>query len=98
VLTGTPVQNSVTDLWSVFDFLIPGYLGSWDRFKKQYLSPVEQSRKKGTSPDQLLRARAALEKLHAACLPLILRRLKSDVLPELPPKIIQDVLVDLSEE
>lgn len=95
VLSGTPVQNSVMDLWAVFDFLVPGLLGSHGQFQKSYRRPVQASRQSGATAAQLQEARSALKQLHSVCLPFVLRRMKQDVLPELPPKVIQDVVVEL---
>lgn len=74
-LTGTPVENSLAELWSVFDFLMPGYLYTNHKFREEYEIPVM---KQGDE-----QAGARLRQLTA---PFILRRLKSSVLKELPPK------------
>lgn len=70
ILTGTPIENSLEDLWSLFDFLMPGLLGSFERFQEKYLRPGQ-----GAVTAQLKRKVA----------PFILRRMKSDVLKDLPP-------------
>jgi len=72
VLTGTPLENSPEDLWSIFDFLHPGLLGTFAAFKREYANIVESESLRND-----LAARTA---------PFILRRLKSDVAPELPPR------------
>ncbi|XP_069123766.1 TATA-binding protein-associated factor 172-like [Argopecten irradians] len=96
VLTGTPIQNNVLDLWSLFDFLMPGFLGTEKQFQARYGKPILQSRDaKSTSKEQEAGA-LAMESLHRQVLPFILRRLKEDVLQDLPPKIIQDYYCDLS--
>ncbi|XP_060070663.1 TATA-binding protein-associated factor 172-like isoform X2 [Ylistrum balloti] len=96
VLTGTPIQNNVLDLWSLFDFLMPGFLGTEKQFQGRYGKPILQSRDaKSTSKEQEAGA-LAMESLHRQVLPFILRRLKEDVLQDLPPKIIQDYYCDLS--
>lgn len=74
-LTGTPVENSLAELWSVFDFLMPGYLYSHHKFKALYEFPIMKS------GDE--KAGARLRQLTS---PFILRRLKSSVLKELPAK------------
>jgi SNF2 family DNA or RNA helicase len=76
-LTGTPVENRLSELWSIFHFLNPGYLGSAGEFRQRYAAPIERAR----DPE----ATAALTKLVS---PFILRRLKTDrtVIADLPEK------------
>ncbi|XP_036356640.1 TATA-binding protein-associated factor 172 [Octopus sinensis] len=96
ILSGTPIQNNVLDLWSLFDFLMPGFLGTEKQFQARYGKPILQSRDaKSTSKEQEAGA-LAMESLHRQVLPFILRRLKDDVLQDLPPKIMQDYYCDLS--
>ncbi len=78
VLTGTPVENSVTDLWSIMDFLMPGYMGAPAAFRLGYELPIGRG-----GPD----AQVAQVKLRRKLHPFLLRRLKRDVAKELPPKI-----------
>ena len=78
VLTGTPVENSLTDLWSQMNFVNPGLLGSFGRFRAEYVSVIERD---ADSP------RAA--QLRALVEPFILRRTKSEVASDLPPKTEQ---------
>lgn len=78
VLTGTPIENGVSDLWSIMDFLMPGYLGSHDTFKCNYEVPIAEGAADGEIAQAKLR-----RKLH----PFLLRRLKSEVAKDLPPKI-----------
>ncbi len=73
VMTGTPIENSLTDLWSQFSFLNPGMLGSLSFFKEEYVVPVERDR------DVLKR-----EKLQKLIHPFVLRRTKDEVEKELP--------------
>ena len=78
-LTGTPLENSVSELWSIFDFLMPGFLGTYKEFSKQFHTPIM----KQGDVEKLLYLRKKVE-----C--FMLRRTKEEVLTELPPKIIQD--------
>jgi len=87
LLSGTPIQNHSSDLWSLFEFLMPGYLGKYSSFKSKY-----NTSKHGIDPEEVIR----LEELHRSVLPFILRREKRDVLNELPPKVIIDVPCPLS--
>lgn len=73
-LTGTPIENRLAELWSIFDFLMPGYLGSREEFAKRYESPVEA------------REHDSSTLLRCAIGPFVLRRLKADVLADLPEK------------
>ena len=75
-LTGTPIENRLSELWSIFDFLMPGFLFTYQRFKKEYEQPIVKEQE-----------RTALESLHRLIGPFILRRLKKDVLKELPDKL-----------
>lgn len=96
ILTGTPIQNNVLELWSLFDFLMPGYLGTERQFSIKYSKPILASRDSKASSKEQEASVFALESLHAQVLPFILRRLKDDVLKDLPPKIIQDYYCELS--
>jgi SNF2 family DNA or RNA helicase len=89
VLTGTPVENSVSDVWSIFDFLLPDYLGDYSSFKETTEQPVQSGGKIGA---------AALEKLRQKIHPFILRRLKKDVAKDLPDKIVRVSYCPMSVE
>ena len=96
VLSGTPVQNNVLELWSLFDFLMPGFLGSERDFNEAFSRPILASRDAKASARDIEAGTLALEALHRQVLPFLLRRRKEDVLHDLPPKIIQDQYADLS--
>ena len=73
ILTGTPIENSLLELWSLFDFLMPGLLSSYKRFVEKYLRESGHSNREN------------LTQLKRKVSPFILRRMKSDVLKDLPP-------------
>jgi TATA-binding protein-associated factor len=75
---------------------MPGFLGSEKQFNEKYTKPILASKDKASSKEQEKGA-LALESLHKQLLPFLLRRLKEDVLNDLPPKIIQDYYCDLSD-
>lgn len=97
LLSGTPIQNNVLELWSLFDFLMPGFLGSERGFNDRFSKPILADRDGKATPKEREAASAALEALHKQVLPFLLRRLKEDVLNDLPPKIIQDYYCELSD-
>ena len=76
-LTGTPIENSISELWSIFDFIMPGYLYNYNKFKKKFEEPILKYEDKET----LIRLKKLIN-------PFILRRVKKDVLTELPEKNI----------
>lgn len=85
-LTGTPVENNLLDLWSIFDSILPGYLHSQSVFLERYEIPLREGN------------RAVLENLSAQIKPFILRRLKKDVLKELPDKIESHAYCVMTDE
>jgi len=87
ILTGTPLENSVLDLWSLYDFLLPGYLGTSTEFKERYETPLT----KEVSPK-------VMERLRHRVKPFFLRRTKEEVLTELPPKLEHLMLCELTPE
>ncbi|KAI0747594.1 SNF2 chromatin remodeling protein [Daedaleopsis nitida] len=95
ILSGTPIQNNVLELWSLFDFLMPGFLGTESSFSERFSKPILSNRDGKAKTGEA--AALALEALHKQVLPFLLRRLKEDVLHDLPPKIIQDYYCELSE-
>ncbi len=87
VLTGTPMENSVLDLWSIFDFLMPGYLGTARDFRERYELPI--TREKDA---------AAQARLARRLRPFMLRRLKQEVAPDLPAKLEQVSFCELTPD
>lgn len=97
ILSGTPIQNNVLELWSLFDFLMPGFLGTEKVFNERFAKPIAASRNAKSSSKEQEAGALALEALHKQVLPFLLRRLKEEVLADLPPKIIQDYYCELSD-
>jgi len=87
-LTGTPVENGVRDLWSIFRFIQPGWLGSREQFQERYEAPLQQTP----------RPTAPLERLRLKASPFLLRRTKEEVASDLPSKLIIDEWCDLSTD
>ncbi len=85
-LTGTPVENRLSELWSILDFLMPGVLGSAESFRKRFAGPVEAGEE------------GAARRLQCLVAPFILRRLKTDVLADLPEKSESVVLARMEGE
>ncbi len=86
-LTGTPIENTLTELWSIFDFIMPDYLLSHRRFLQKFETPIAKHQDS-----------AALKELGRHIRPFVLRRLKKDVLQELPDKIECKMTVEMSGE
>jgi len=87
VLTGTPLENSVRDLWSIMNFAMPGYLGSREDFKERYEQPIMQGAESGPVKSRLAKR----------IRPFLLRRTKREVYKELPEKIEQVVYCELTK-
>ncbi len=85
-LTGTPLENSLEELWSIFDFLMPGYLNNFSQFRKKYLNPIKKEQD-----------RERLEELKNKIAPFILRRKKEEVLDDLPEKMINIYPVEMNK-
>ena len=86
-LTGTPIENSLAELWSIFDFIMPGYLFSYRQFKTTYEMPIVRDED-----------RDAMNKLKMLIEPFVLRRTKKEVLTELPEKTITVLKNKMGEE
>lgn len=86
-LTGTPIENSLSELWSIFDFIMPGYLYKYKKFKELYEIPIIKDGSK-----------AMMEKLKELIEPFVLRRVKSEVLTELPDKTVSVLYNEMQSE
>ncbi|MGW3991751.1 DEAD/DEAH box helicase [Streptomyces sp. NPDC004830] len=91
-LTGTPVENSLSELWAVLDWTTPGLLGGYGEFRRRWMAPIEVERAEGE--------RTTATRLAGLVRPFLLRRRKSDpgIAPELPPKTETDRPVALTAE
>lgn len=87
ILTGTPVENRLGELWNLFRFINPGLLGSYESFSKRFVDPIEQKKDMG--------ARKALKNIIQ---PFVLRRLKNQVLKDLPSRIEKTLLIPFESE
>ncbi|MCK5194460.1 MAG: DEAD/DEAH box helicase, partial [Desulfobulbaceae bacterium] len=87
ITTGTPIENHLGELWNLFNFINPGLLGSLEQFNRRFITPFSKQKD-----------RSVLRKLKKLISPFILRRIKSQVLEELPPKTEIILHVDLSED
>ena len=86
-LTGTPIENSLMELWSIFDFIMPGYLYSAHEFRNRYETPLVKD------GDQM-----TANSFRARIKPFMMRRMKQDVLQELPEKIENTIYAELTNE
>ena len=86
-LTGTPIENSIAELWSIFDFIMPGYLYTYNKFRKNFEEPILKYEDTKT-----------LVKLKKLISPFVLRRVKKDVLTELPEKNVTVMKNEMEEE
>jgi len=86
-LTGTPIENSLAELWSIFDFIMPGYLFNYRKFKNIYETPIVKDNDEKT-----------MAKLKMLIEPFVLRRNKKEVLTELPEKIVTVLNNEMGEE
>lgn len=86
-MTGTPIENRLSELWSIFDYLMPDFLYSYQKFREDLEQPIVQSQDK-----------TAMNRLQKMITPFVLRRLKKDVLKDLPDKLEESVLAHLEGE
>jgi superfamily II DNA or RNA helicase len=89
VLTGTPMENSVADVWSIMDFLMPSYLGGRREFRRRFELPIARNDELGQKAQATLRRKVQ---------PFLMRRLKSDVAKDLPPKIARTATCGLTAD
>ncbi len=87
VLTGTPLENRLSELWTLFHFINPGLLGSYESFTKRFSDPIE-----------LHNDAAAKHALRKLIQPFVLRRLKHQVLDDLPPRIEKTLTIQMDQE
>ncbi|KAG5509418.1 hypothetical protein JKF63_06728 [Porcisia hertigi] len=98
ILSGSPIQNSLKELWCLFDFVRPGLLGTMHRFIEEFETPIAQSRNVRASPLSLATAVECAKTLQAHIAPYLLRRLKRQVNTLLPPKYERILRVPLTDE
>ncbi|KAG5483190.1 hypothetical protein CUR178_04768 [Leishmania enriettii] len=98
ILSGSPIQNSLKELWCLFDFVRPGLLGTMNRFIEEFEMPIAQSRNVRASPLALATAVECAKTLQAHIAPYLLRRLKRQVNTSLPPKYERVLRVPLTDE
>ncbi|MCA9642683.1 MAG: DEAD/DEAH box helicase, partial [Myxococcales bacterium] len=85
-LTGTPIENRLSEIWSIFEFVSPGLLGPLNKFEERFARPIDQGDSKKAA------------RLRAVIHPFILRRTKMEVVKDLPPKIESDQIIDLAPD
>ncbi|MDH3202437.1 MAG: SNF2-related protein [Myxococcales bacterium] len=85
-LTGTPIENRLSELWSIFDFVSPGLLGQLRTFEERIARPIDRGDME------------TAQRLRATIKPFVMRRVKQDVAADLPEKIEQEMIVPLAEE
>ena len=83
-LTGTPIENSLLDLWAIVNIILPQHLGSWKLFRQRFVKPIESGETN------------RLHDLRTLLSPFLKRRLKEDVTPDLPPKLEINEIIPLS--
>ena len=98
ILTGTPIQNSLKELWSLMDFVYPGKLGTLPIFQREFEVPIQLGGYASASPTQVMTAFRCSVTLRDLIKPFLLRRLKADVDVELPDKTEQVMMCRLTPE
>ena len=93
LLTGTPLQNSVMELWSLMHFLMPNVFQSHAEFQQWFSTPLTQAVESNSNSEE---TRQLIQRLHAILRPFILRRMKRDVEKQLPPKVHHTIYCSLS--
>jgi hypothetical protein len=96
ILTGTPVQNKVNEVWATFDFLMPNFLGSATQFTQEFARPISKGQIAEARAVDIACSMEKLKLLHQQVLPFILRREKEAVLKELPPKVVTRIPCPMS--
>ena len=86
-LTGTPIENRLSELWSIFDYLMPGFLYTYQKFREEIETPIVVNKDENK-----------MERLQRMIRPFILRRLKGDVLKDLPEKLEENVYAKMEGE
>lgn len=89
-VSGTPLENNISELWSIFDFVMPEFLGSAKNFSHDFEEPLKQF--------DLEKRKNTLSRLHNMTSPFIIRRTKAVVSKELPPKIEQTIITELTDK
>ncbi|CAJ1987356.1 SNF2 family helicase-like protein [Leishmania donovani] len=98
ILSGSPIQNSLKELWCLFDFVRPGLLGTMSRFIDEFETPIALSRNARASPLSLATAVECAKALQTHIAPYLLRRLKRQVNTSLPPKYERVLRVPLTDK
>ncbi|EWH10091.1 SNF2-like protein [Catenovulum agarivorans DS-2] len=92
ITTGTPIENDLTELWSLFKFVNPGLLGNLKEFGRRFIQPIANAK------EDKIAAHKARQSLKTLIAPFILRRMKNQVLTELPPRTDINLAVELSSD